>query len=188
MNTSFSKKKETESKHWPCNDILSTPGRLYYSLLYYGSGVKRPFWPHRRILVTRWSRYGPPSFRVQYCQNLWIWMLYDAIFLYLVVEELNSSKPNQLQKGVASPHVSPSVQLIQTLLRLIFVRESTAAGSGYETCIQSALQHFQHCFLIPLAWIEFGSEFCGVGVGLIWIDAHPQIKWLRERSPGLPTW
>ena len=62
MNTSFSKKKETESKHWPCNDILSTPGRLYYSLLYYGSGVKRPFWPHRRILVTRWSRHGPPLF------------------------------------------------------------------------------------------------------------------------------
>ena len=51
-------------------------------------------------------------------------MMLSAIFLYLVVEELNSSKPNQLQKGVASPHVSPSVQLIQTLLRLIFVREN----------------------------------------------------------------
>lgn len=98
----------------------------------------------------------------------------DAIFLYLVVEELNSSKPNQLQKGVAS-HVSPSVQLIQTLLwHGWFVRENQRPlgafpdGSCYETCIQSALQHFQHCFLIPLAWIEFGCEFCRVG--LIWID------------------
>ncbi len=41
------------------------------------------------VLVSLWS----PSFRVQHCQTL------HAILLYLVVEELNSSKSNQLQTG-----------------------------------------------------------------------------------------
>lgn len=116
----------------------------------------------------------------------------DAIWCYLFVSGCWRAQQLQTKSTAKRSRVSSRLTLRSTHSNSVTAyfceRESTAAGSGYETCIQSALQHFQHCFLIPLAWIEFGSEFCGVGVGLIWIDAHPQIKWLRERSPGLPTW
>ena len=164
--------KENESKNWPSKIFYQLQEVLYYSLLYYGSGVKRPFWPHSGWQQNQqffplwksqasWSRAGlamVPFFSGSTLPNPSCYLVVSGCWAQQL--QIKSTANRRFDDLTSHPPLS-SFKLCYGF----YVRENQRplleafpVRSGHETWIQRALQHFQHCFLIPSAWsLRFGE-------------------------------